>query len=162
MSDGLYSFSQPLQHCLPSAILGTRISINNWHRRLGHASYDTIKHVLHNNNLHVGSTMRHNICPECVMAKSYNLPFSTSISSVFRPLELIYSDVWGPSSVVSTYGSRYYICFLDAFTKFIWIFPLKLKSDVEPIFIQFQKYIERHFDLKIKQFKRIVGESIEV
>jgi hypothetical protein len=52
--------------------------------------------------------------------------------------------------------------FLDAFTKFIWIFPLKLKSDVEPIFIQFQKYIEQHFDLKIKQFKRIVGESIKV
>jgi histone deacetylase 1/2 len=82
--------------------------------------------------------------------KSHNLPFYTSISSVFRPLELIYSDVWGPSSVVSTYGSHYYVCFLDAFTKFIWIFPLKFKSDVEPIFLQFQKYVERHFDLKIK------------
>jgi histone deacetylase 1/2 len=150
MPDGLYLFSQPLQHCLPSAFLGARIFITNWHCRLDHVFYGTIKHVLHNNNLHVGSIMRQNICPECTMAKSHNLPFSTSISSVFRPLELIYSDVWGSSSVVSTYGSCYYVCFLDAFTKFIWIFPLKLKSDVEPIFIEFQKYVERHFNLKIK------------
>jgi len=33
---------------------------------------------------------------------------------------------------------------------FIWIFPLKFKNDVEPIFLKFQKYVERHFDLKIK------------
>lgn len=84
------------------------------------------------------------------MAKSHNLPFSPSTASVSKPLELIYSDVWGPSSVVSSYGSRYYVSFLDAFTKFLWVFPLKLKSDVETIFIQFQKYVERHFDLKIK------------
>ena len=39
--------------------------------------------------------MRQNICPECAMAKSHNLLFSASISTVLRLLELIYSDVWG-------------------------------------------------------------------
>jgi hypothetical protein len=29
MFDGLYSFSSPLQHCLPSAFVGARISIIN-------------------------------------------------------------------------------------------------------------------------------------
>jgi len=53
--------------------------------------------------------------------------------------------------------------FLDALTKFIWIFPLKFKSDVEPIFLQFQKYVERHFDLKIKAIQtNWGGGSIEV
>jgi len=72
--------------------------------------------------------MRQNICTECAMAKSHNLPFFTSISSVFRPLELIYSDVWGPSSVVSTYGSRYYVCFLDVFTKFYLDISFKIQK----------------------------------
>jgi hypothetical protein len=49
---------------------------------------------------------------------------------------------------------------LDAFTKFIWIFPLKFKSDVEPIFLQFQKYVERHFDLKIKAIQTNWGGGV--
>jgi len=96
------------------------------------------------------SNKRHKICPECEMAKSHNLPFSVSVPHVTKPLELIYSDVWGPSSMISSYDSRYYVCFLDAFTKYIWLFPLKQKSDVENIFLHFQTYVEHHFNTKIK------------
>jgi histone deacetylase 1/2 len=39
---------------------------------------------------------------------------------------------------------------LDAFTKYIWLFPLKQKSDVENIFLHFQTYVEHHFNTKIK------------
>ena len=36
------------------------------------------------------------------------------------------------------------MCFLDDYTKFIWFFPLKQNPDI------FLKYVERHFDIKIK------------
>ena len=84
------------------------------------------------------------------MAKSHNLPFSISVPHVTKPLELIYSDVWGPSPMISSYGFCYYVCFLDAFTKYIWLFPLKQKSNVENIFLHFQIYVERYFNTKIK------------
>ena len=66
------------------------------------------------------------------------------------PLDLIYYDLWGPSPVFSRTGNKYYISFLDAYSRYTWLFPISRKNDALPIFIQFQKYVERYFNLKIK------------
>jgi transposase InsO family protein len=52
--------------------------------------------------------------------------------------------------VYSSAGNRYYISFLDAFSRYTWLFPMNNKSDVCAIFIQFQKNVERYFNSKIK------------
>jgi hypothetical protein len=65
------------------------------------------------------------------------MPFIKMHVAVSQPLELIYSDVWGPASTLSTSGARYYISFLDDATKFLWLFPLKLKSDAYQTFLSF-------------------------
>jgi histone deacetylase 1/2 len=67
-----------------------------------------------------------------------------------HPLDLIFTDVWGPASVPSTTGAKYYVSFLDDYSKFLWLFPIHLKSDVERIFLNFQTYVEKQFDRKIK------------
>jgi histone deacetylase 1/2 len=92
----------------------------------------------------------HNVCPECQMAKSHDLPFKNSTSISLHPLDLIFTDVWGPASVPSTTGAKYYVSFLDDYSKFLWLFPIHLKSDVERIFLNFQTYVEKQFDRKIK------------
>jgi len=66
------------------------------------------------------------------------------------PLELIFSDVWGPAPLFSSDGYRYFVIFVDAHTKYIWYYPLVAKSDVYSIFHQFQTLVERQFSLKIK------------
>ena len=78
------------------------------------------------------------------------MPFKNVHVSALKPLELIYSNIWGPAPVLSTSGARYYISFLDDATKFLWIFPLKLKSNACQTFIHFQAAVERQFDTKIK------------
>jgi histone deacetylase 1/2 len=40
--------------------------------------------------------------------------------------------------------------FLDDSTKFLWLFPLKLKSDALQTFQKFQAAIEHQFNTKIK------------
>jgi histone deacetylase 1/2 len=40
--------------------------------------------------------------------------------------------------------------FLDDATTYLWLFPLKLKSDAYQTFIYFQTTVERQFDIKIK------------
>jgi hypothetical protein len=42
------------------------------------------------------------------------------------PLEVIYLDVWGPTSVFAR-GYKYYVSFIDDYSKFIWIYLLKFK-----------------------------------
>ena len=78
------------------------------------------------------------------------MPFKNVHVSILKPLELIYLDVWGPTPVLSTSSARYYISFLDDATKFLWFFPLKLKSDACQTFIYFQAVVECQFDTKIK------------
>jgi hypothetical protein len=68
---------------------------------------------------------------------------------VFMPLELIHSDVWGLAHT-SSEGYKYYVSFIDDYSRFCWIYLLKHKSDVEQVFYTFQTHVERLLDGKIK------------
>lgn len=70
-----------------------------------------------------------------------------------RPLERIHCDLWGPSPVLSSQGFRYYVIFVDNFSRFTWFYPLKLKSDFVSVFQSFQKLVENQFKKKITQFQ---------
>ncbi|XP_021602587.1 uncharacterized protein LOC110607743 [Manihot esculenta] len=59
------------------------------------------------------------------------------------------SDLWGPAPVESIDSFKYYLIFVDHFTKYIWFYPLIAKSDVSLIFPAFQKLVENHFSSKI-------------
>jgi hypothetical protein len=88
------------------------------------------------------------VCDACMHAKSRQLPFPKSISVSTVPLELVFSDVWGltPSSIGN---HSYYVCFLDDFSKFTWIYLLKHKSEVFEKFHDFQAHDEHLFNSKI-------------
>ena len=64
------------------------------------------------------------------------------------PLEIIYSDVWGPAQT-SVSGYNYYVSFIDAYSRFTWLYLIKRKSDVFDVFIQFQTHVGRLLDHKI-------------
>jgi len=51
------------------------------------------------------------------MGKTHRLP-SHSSTSVYSPLELIFTDLWGPSHVTSYAGYTYYVFFIDAFSRY--------------------------------------------
>jgi histone deacetylase 1/2 len=146
LRNGLYNFSVSFARLQPQALSSIQISTTLWLRRLGHASFPVINKVI---SFPITSN-KSSICSHCQMAKSHALPFSNSHIFVSKPLELLYSDVWGPAPILSTTYARYYIRFLDNSTKFLWLFPLKLKSDALQIFQKFQAAIERQFNTKIK------------
>ena len=52
--------------------------------------------------------------------------------------------------MLSSDGFCYFIIFVDAYTKFIWFYPIAVKSDVFNVFQQFQVLVERQFSRKIK------------
>jgi hypothetical protein len=77
------------------------------------------------------------------------LPFSSSTSSICKPLELVYSDVWRPSPTLSINGNRCYVSFIDACSRYTWVFPIQAKFDVMRTFLQFQTMAERLLNSKI-------------
>ena len=112
LSNGLYNFSTSLARLQPQALSSVRVSTNIWHRRLGHASFPILNKAI----LLPIPNKNTSICFECQLAKSHVMPFKNVHVSALKPLELIYSDIWGPTPVLSTSGARYYISFLDDVT----------------------------------------------
>ena len=82
----------------------------------------------------------------------HKLPFSNSSIKSSNLLEYVYSDVWGPAPIVFVDGFRYYLIFVDHFTKYIWVFPMKLKSEVSVIFPRFKKVVEKFLQRSIISF----------
>lgn len=78
------------------------------------------------------------------------LPVTKSVSHSLVPLELIHTDLWGPSPTQSVHGYRYYILFIDGCSRFTWIYPLKHKGEAINAFNFFKEYVENRFNSKIK------------
>ena len=85
------------------------------------------------------------------------LPFSNSNTSASFPLQIVYSDVWGPAPITSLNGFRYYVSFIDAYSRFTWFFPLKNKSQVLSSFIHFKNTMENLLGSTIKIFRTDCG-----
>lgn len=93
-------------------------------------------------------------CKYCQLAKGNKLPFSISHSTTTtKPLKLIHSDVWGPSLLASICGFKYYVLFIDDFSRYTWFFPLHCKSDVYSVFVDFKLKVENMLNNKIKFFR---------
>ena len=112
-----------------NTVYNSSISFATWHSRLGHPTIDTMKLVFKLCNLPIINKIGSNFRSHCCIGKSHGLPSSPSLSVYSTPLELIYTDLWGPSPVVSSNGYRYYVTFVDAHTRFTWLYLLKSKSD---------------------------------
>lgn len=83
------------------------------------------------------------------MGKSHRLHFPLSLSRSSRPLELLFLDVWGPAPLVSLNNNRFYLCIVDDFSKYNWVFPLTHKSDVSSVFLRFKCLVKKYFNFKI-------------
>ena len=126
------------------------MSIEQWHSRLGHPALRIVRQVPSSHHLPTNKNKTLQVFHACQLGKSHRFPFSLSSSRSRFPLELIFTDVWGPAPKLSYNGHRYYVCFVDDFSKFIWLFPITSKSDVYNIFLKFRLFVERQFDRKIK------------
>ncbi|CAJ2679303.1 unnamed protein product [Trifolium pratense] len=132
----------------PSAHTVQVESSASWHHKLGHPSTSIFKFIQHHFSL--GSNkFPQSDCNSCQINKSHKLPFHESTLTSTYPLEIIFSDVW-TSPVLSIDGLRYYCLFVDHYTRYIWLYPMKLKSDVQSIFPKFKTLVENFYQHKIK------------
>uniref|UniRef100_A0A2N9FJA4 Integrase catalytic domain-containing protein n=1 Tax=Fagus sylvatica TaxID=28930 RepID=A0A2N9FJA4_FAGSY len=128
-----------------------------WHSRLGHPSAKVLSSLSHSFNFNFLSKPVLEHCHHCLAGKMHQLPFPSSNKQVQSPFELVHSDLWGPAPVVSTNAFRYYLVFVDEFTKFTWVYLLKHKSDTFHTFTQFQAMVHTQFSLPIKTIRTDCG-----
>jgi hypothetical protein len=144
------SLSSPSPTCLQSVC--SKVSdADLWHARLGHPQHRVLRHLLPQFSSPSNSSAP-KFCKDCIQGKMTQLPFHSSNTSADFPLQIVYSDVWGPAPITSVNGFRYYVSFIDSYSCFTWFFPLKHKSQVLPSFIHFKNTMENLLGTSIKIF----------
>ena len=101
----------------------------------------------------LGSVSTENFdCVSCQLGKQPILPFSTNESISTNIFDLIHSDVWGPSSVSSIGGSRYFVVFVNDYSRYSWVFNMKHPFELLKVYSNFAKIVETQFSKRIKIF----------
>ncbi|RVW20272.1 Retrovirus-related Pol polyprotein from transposon TNT 1-94 [Vitis vinifera] len=73
-----------------------------WHCRLGHLSEKGMKMLLSKGKLPELKSIDFDMCESCILGKQKNVSFlKTGRTSKAEKLELVHTDLWGPSSVAS-------------------------------------------------------------
>ena len=122
-----------------------KASPSDWHHHLEHPSESILWPLVSKYKLHLESALSSSFhFNDYYCNKSHKLPFSQFTLVSFAPLQIIFSDVW-TSPIPSTTNFKYYVVFVDHFTHYIWLYPLKCKSDVSLIFPHFKTLVENFF-----------------
>ena len=79
--------------------------------------------------------------------------FNTSESISIDIFDPFHSDVWGPSSISSIGGFRYFVVFIDDYSCYSGIFNMKHRSELLQVYSNFAKMVETQFSKRIKIFR---------
>ena len=139
--DGLYHLD-----CKPftveTAALATNQNIDLWHQRLGHLNAQQLSELARR-NMSTGASIPKNaymsFCEGCVEGKMHRKSFN-SVGEIrsSRRLQLIHSDVCGPMQTPSLGGCKYFVTFIDDFTRCCKVYFMKHKSEVLEKFKDFE------------------------
>ena len=144
-----WPISLPTASTFYTATNNLKTTISDWHSRLGHPSYPILKTILSKFSLPYSSSMSQSLsCSDCSINKTHKLSFSESSISSSRPLQYLFSDVW-TSPILSIDNYKYYLIIVDHYSRYIWLYPLKLKSQMKETFIRFTALVENKFQVKV-------------
>ncbi|KAG8501913.1 hypothetical protein CXB51_004578 [Gossypium anomalum] len=124
-----------------------------WHMRLGHMSENGMVELSKRGLLDGQGICKLNFCEHCVFGKQKRVRFTRGIHNTKETLEYIHSDLWGPSRVPSRGGANYMLTFIDDFSRKVWAFFLKQKSDVFSAFKSWKIMIEKQTGKQIKYLR---------
>jgi hypothetical protein len=124
-------------------------SPDTWHLKLVHCSPSIISALYRNKSI-TTSSLQFNPCIDCNKTKAHKLPFTLSQNHATQPLQVVHTDLWGPASELSHNGHRYYVHFIDEYTRFSWLYTCASKTDVLSIFTDFKLKVENQLSCSIK------------
>ncbi|CAI7844068.1 unnamed protein product [Closterium sp. NIES-54] len=74
-------------------------------------------------------------CVPCVEGRQHAAPHSSSFPLTKAPLQTLHMDVWGPARIRGQGQECYFLLVVDDYTRYTTVFPLRSKSDVIEVLI---------------------------
>ncbi|KAF8377299.1 hypothetical protein HHK36_030674 [Tetracentron sinense] len=97
--DGVYPLPETMATVSKPAIayVHERTAADGWHKRLGHPSSKIVQHLIRTFSLPINKNGHSSLCVSCSQNKAHRQMFQSHGLNSTAPLQLIYTDVWGPS-----------------------------------------------------------------
>ena len=89
-------------------------------------------------------------CETCIKCKSSIQPFQRSDSKSSGLLDIVHSDIAGPMRNQSLGGNRYFLTFIDDYSRYITVFIIRYKSQTLQCFKEFVALAEKQTGRKVK------------
>jgi hypothetical protein len=140
-TNNIYILDEKKENCY----LGNEDESWLWHKRLGHINFENMiqlnkKEAIR--DLPVMKNLTSSICKQCQHGKQTRVRFKTKEHSTTKPLEIVHPDVCGPMRTTGLNGERYFMLFVNDFTRMTWMFLLKNKSETFNCFQIFKELTE--------------------
>ncbi|GJT02373.1 ribonuclease H-like domain-containing protein [Tanacetum coccineum] len=147
-SEDLYPVTSPSP--TPYALLS--VSPSTWYQRLENPGEDELRSLKSRQYISYNKEKSSHLCHACQLGKHVRLLFTSLNLIITRSFEIVHSDIW-TSPIASSGGFRYYVLFLDHYSQYLWIYPLRTKSEVFQKFLHFRLYVNNQFKCDIAAFQ---------
>jgi transposase InsO family protein len=126
-----------------------------WHQRLGHlniASLEKLENMI--NGLNLKEVPIHHVCEACIEGKQQRTFFpKVEATKASKLLEHVHSNVCGPMKTTSRGGARYFVTFIDNFSRKSHVYLLKAKGEVFKKFKAYKALVKNEPSMKIKTLR---------
>jgi hypothetical protein len=124
-----------------------------WHRRMGHIHFDNLVKVNKREAVREMPQITkptNTLCKHCQQGKQTKTRFKSKEYSMTRPLEIVHTDLVGPTKTKGLKGEKYFMLLVDDYTRMTAVFFLKNKSEAFENFKIYKEMVENEMDSKIK------------
>jgi hypothetical protein len=119
------------------------------HCRLGHPSLSLLKKLCP--QFHSLESLH---CESCEYAKHHRISLSHRVNKrADAPFELVRSDVWGPCPVTSKTGFKYFVTFVDDYSRVTWLYLMKNRSELFSHFCSFYTEIKTQSNVSVQNLR---------
>ncbi|XP_071714909.1 uncharacterized protein [Rutidosis leptorrhynchoides] len=148
VSDGLYILETTTK--IPRSLVCSKSSPLVMHCQLGHPSLQSLKKLCPE-----FSSVSSLYCESCQFAKHQRVHLSPRVNKrVASPFELVHSGVWGPCPVTSKTGFKYFVTFIDDYSRVTWLYLMKNRSEVFTHFCSFVAEVKTQFQTSVQTLRR--------
>lgn len=149
--NGLYQISLDNSHNALN-VSNKRCMMNDnssmlWHRRLGHISIERIKRLVKEGVLNALDFTDFQTCVDCIKGKQTNISKKGAKRST-ELLEIIHTDICSPD--IDVHGQKYFITFIDDFSRYMYLYVLQNKHEALDVFKVFKAEVEKQTGKQIK------------
>jgi len=127
-----------------------------FHKMLGHVNFNYLN-AMSKNKLVEGLPENFEQiflkCGTCIQNKMHNLPFQNKRSGTKEILELVHTDLNGPHINTGYDGSKYFLTFIDDYSKCALVYTLKSKNEVCNCLVVYINQVENFTGKKIKRLR---------